>query len=80
MNKRLLFLMLFFAIFCVGCNTNRSSSEEEETDYIVETKRFADRVLHDPAIFDMDFKTEQDSLGITITESPDGNVRFYPLQ
>lgn len=77
MNKRLLFLMLFFAIFCVGCNTNRSSSEEEETDYIVETKRFADRVLHDPAIFDMDFKTEQDSLGITITESPDGNVRFY---
>lgn len=42
-----------------------------------EQQNFAKRVLKDPATFDMDFKTEQDSLEITITESPDGNVRFY---
>lgn len=84
-NKRLLFLLLFFAILCTGCNTNRPSSEEDETDYIVDSElqqwkaqqSFAKRVLKDPATFDMDFKTEQDSLEITITESPDGNVRFY---
>lgn len=82
--KPFLFI-LFFAIPLVGCDTNRQSSEEDETDYIAESQlqqwkeqqKFAEWILKDPATFDMEFKTEQDSLEITITESPDGNVRFY---
>lgn len=74
--------MSLLAILCIGCNTNRPSAEEEETCYVDESilkeqRQFAERILTDPSTFNMDFKMEQDSLGISITESPDGNVRFY---
>lgn len=77
MNKRQFLTMLVFTVLIVGCDTNTPSFEEDKTDYMVEMEKFAKRVLKDPATFEMDFKTEQDSLEISITESPDGNVRFY---
>lgn len=69
--------MSLIVILCVGCDTNKQSSEEDKTDYMVEMEKFANRVLKDPNTFNMDFETEQDSLGVTITESPDGKVRLY---
>lgn len=85
MNKNLYFFILFIAFLIEGCNTNIPSSEEDENDSIVETQmqvlkeqqKYADIVLKDPAAFDKAYDMVLDDLGVTITESPDSNVRFY---
>ena len=70
-------------LLAVGCgNVAKSELSESDLSYYQdeESKQFAKKILSDPGTFDMPFDEEVENLNLTVTESPDGKVRFYSMQ
>lgn len=80
----LISILMVMALVLVGCDDFNTAEYDESQDVIEshlgtwkEQNKFAKRILKDPTTFDTDFGADLDSLEITITESPDGKVKFY---
>lgn len=84
MRRRFLFILSLIMCLLVGCvdnNDHQCDSSELYSDSQLSTwkqqDKFAQWILTDPSTYYMNLQNYTDSLSVTITDSPDGKVRFY---
>ncbi len=80
-KKLIAFLCAFSAIIVFSGCTSNEDTDSNETYIIIRQEKLKERILSDPNTFFQSFsRTEQDSSGLHITNSPDGNLKVYTFE